>query len=207
MAPMDIMQNIYTKSKVYILRNISNTERTNASREAANTQHKPNISNDHQSVPGAGGATCIGWPISGKFKVNNGKVTSAPRKTKSGLWKASKAVRPFCTRQPWKILQCVIFTFPLYILSTNQTPEMRFPTYTAKLFCMIGGTAQCPSIALWRFEGAGQQFDVQTPQYILTQSPSKKSEEKQHMLSILRKWCDFNWALQGIATSSTVYTV
>ena len=102
-------------------------------------QHKPNISNDHQSVPGAGGATCIGWPISGKFKVNNGKVTSAPRKTKSGLWKASKAVRSFCTRQPWKILQCVIFTFPIHILSTNQTPEMRFPTYTAKLFCMIGG--------------------------------------------------------------------
>ena len=48
MAPMDIMQNIYTKSKVYILRNISNTERTNASREAANTnisQTYPMITN------------------------------------------------------------------------------------------------------------------------------------------------------------------
>ena len=37
MAPMDIMQNIYTKSKVYILQNISNTASTNASREEANT--------------------------------------------------------------------------------------------------------------------------------------------------------------------------
>lgn len=37
MAPMDIMQHIDTKSKVYILQNISITARTNASREEANT--------------------------------------------------------------------------------------------------------------------------------------------------------------------------
>lgn len=44
-------------------------------------------------------------------------------------------------------------------------------------------------------------------QYILMQSPKKSGKKQHNIILILRKWCDFNWALQGIATSSTVYTV
>ena len=38
---------------------------------------------------------------------------------------------------------------------------------------------------------------------------SQKNQKKQHnIILILRKWCDFNWALQGIATSSTsIYSI